>query len=189
MPARPEGHLKGSLEAAHKIPCPSTIQNVCYTDEATIKAKPFICFFLKESRFTLSFVVKSKLVTVLSLFLFTFLHCYSYPLQLKWSLDLIMLVVIQGLWSSLSLYMFPFKIDSQIVKRLVKNCCTIHFINLILLVLCFEVWYKKNSTIIIWVSYFSKMSILIEHHFLWFHNHSLIIIWIILWDLSVCFVS
>ena len=47
---------------------------VCYivilfvTDEATIKAKRFICF-LKESRVTLSFVVKSKLVTVLSLFL------------------------------------------------------------------------------------------------------------------------
>ena len=46
---------------------------VCYivilfvTDEATIKAKRFICF-LKESRVTLSFVVKSKLVTVLSLF-------------------------------------------------------------------------------------------------------------------------
>ena len=34
------------------------------TDEATIKAK----------RFILSFVVKSKLVTVLSLFLFTFLQ-------------------------------------------------------------------------------------------------------------------
>ena len=43
------------------------------TDEATIKAKRFICF-LKESRVTLSFVVKSKLVTVLSLFLFTFLQ-------------------------------------------------------------------------------------------------------------------
>ena len=48
---------------------------VCYiiilfvTDEATIKAKRVICF-LKESRVTLSFVVKSKLVTVLSLF-----HC------------------------------------------------------------------------------------------------------------------
>ena len=47
---------------------------VCYiiilfvTDEATIKAKRFICF-LKESRVTLSFFVKSKLVTVLSLFL------------------------------------------------------------------------------------------------------------------------
>ena len=47
---------------------------ICYivilfvTDEATIKAKRFICF-LKESRVTLSFVVKSKLVTVLSLFL------------------------------------------------------------------------------------------------------------------------
>ena len=40
---------------------------------ATIKAKRFICF-LKESRVTLSFVVKSKLVTVLSLFLFTFLQ-------------------------------------------------------------------------------------------------------------------
>ena len=38
------------------------------TDEATIKAKRFICF-LKESRVTLPFVVKSKLVTVLSLFL------------------------------------------------------------------------------------------------------------------------
>ena len=44
---------------------------VCYivtlfvTDEATIKAKRFICF-LKGSRvITLSFVVKSKLVTVL----------------------------------------------------------------------------------------------------------------------------
>ena len=52
---------------------------VCYivilfvSDEATIKAKRFICF-LKESRVTLSFVVKSKLVTVLSLFLFTFLQ-------------------------------------------------------------------------------------------------------------------
>ena len=37
------------------------------TDEATIKAKRFICI-LKEPRVTLSFVVKSKLVTVLSLF-------------------------------------------------------------------------------------------------------------------------
>ena len=26
MPARPEGHLERSLEAAYKIPCPSTIQ-------------------------------------------------------------------------------------------------------------------------------------------------------------------
>ena len=43
------------------------------TDEATIKSKHFICF-LKESRVTLSFVVKFKLVTVLSIFLFTFLH-------------------------------------------------------------------------------------------------------------------
>ena len=40
---------------------------------ATIKAKRFICF-LKESRVSLSFVVKSKLVTVLSLSLFTFLQ-------------------------------------------------------------------------------------------------------------------
>ena len=43
------------------------------TEEATIKAKRFICI-LKESRVTFSFVVKSKLVTVLSLFLFTFLQ-------------------------------------------------------------------------------------------------------------------
>ena len=43
------------------------------TDEATIKAKRFIRI-LKETRVTLSFVVKSKLVTVLSLFLFTFLQ-------------------------------------------------------------------------------------------------------------------
>ena len=43
------------------------------TDEATIKAKRFICF-LKEPGVTLSFVIKSKLVTVLSLFLFTFLQ-------------------------------------------------------------------------------------------------------------------
>ena len=52
---------------------------VCYivilfvTDEATIKSKRFICF-LKECRVILSFDVKSKLVTVLSHFLFTFLQ-------------------------------------------------------------------------------------------------------------------
>ena len=52
---------------------------VCYvvilfvTDEATIKAKRFICI-LKESRVTLSFVVKPKLVTFLSLLLFRLLQ-------------------------------------------------------------------------------------------------------------------
>ena len=49
---------------------------VCYirsSFSSTTKAKRFICF-CKESRVTLSFVVKFKLVTVLSLFLFTFLQ-------------------------------------------------------------------------------------------------------------------
>ena len=49
------------------------VHDLFVTDAATIKAKRFICI-LKESRVTLSFVVKSKLVTVLSLFLLTFLQ-------------------------------------------------------------------------------------------------------------------
>ena len=61
--------------------CYIVILFVSLTDEATIKAKRFICF-LKESRVTLSFVVKSKLVTILLLFIFTLLHSYSFPLQL-----------------------------------------------------------------------------------------------------------
>ena len=83
--------------------CYIVILFVSLTDEATIKAKRFICFW-KESRVTLSFVVKSKLVTI---FYYSYLHSYSYPLQLHWSLGLIMLVlvVIQELWSSLSFHL------------------------------------------------------------------------------------
>ena len=36
---------------------------------------------------------------------YSYLHSYSYPLQLHWSLSFIMLVVIQELWSSLSFYL------------------------------------------------------------------------------------
>ena len=46
---------------------------VSLNDDVTIKARRFTCFW-KESRVTLSFVVKSKLVTILLLFLFTFLQ-------------------------------------------------------------------------------------------------------------------
>ena len=70
---------------SRRLQCNSNIERVllypvyvCYivilfaslTEEATIKAKRF----LKESRVTLSIVVKSKLVIVLSLFLFTLLQ-------------------------------------------------------------------------------------------------------------------
>ena len=49
---------------------------VSLTDEATIKATHFICFW-KEPRITLSFVVKFKLVTVLSL-------AYSRDIGVEW---------------------------------------------------------------------------------------------------------
>ena len=48
--------------------CYIVILFVSLTDKATIKGKRFICSW-KESRVRLCFVVKSKLVTVLSLFL------------------------------------------------------------------------------------------------------------------------
>ena len=66
----------------------------------------FICFW-KDSRSTVSFVVKFKLLSVWLVFLYTLLLL---PLgRLRWSLDLIMLVLIQELWSSLSFYILIYK--------------------------------------------------------------------------------